>query len=250
MVLQAFRGRWLAGTIGIVTVVVTCVRLGLWQLDRREERQAFNALVEARGERPPVDLGRLSRAGSDTIGEGEHRRVAAVGTYDADREMLVLSKALQGTPGQHILTPLRLDDGTAILVERGFVPVSDPKAPIPPESRAPRAQVEVEGVLRESQDSGRFLPASGSARGSGTFGNVTRVDVTRIGRELPYDLRPGYVRVEADLQEAAGRLPVPLPPTRLGAGPHLGYAFQWFSFAAVFLVGWMVLVRRGLKPPA
>jgi len=44
-------------------------------------------------------------------------------------------------------------------------------------------------------------------------------------------------------------LPIPADPPDLGEGPHLGYAVQWFSFAAIGLIGWLVIVARRQVPP-
>ncbi|HLG01214.1 MAG TPA: SURF1 family protein [Acidimicrobiia bacterium] len=240
----ALRGRWLAAAIGVIVVAGVCVRLGIWQLDRLDQRRDFNRRVEAAGANAPAPLDDLVPAASNGVEDGEFRRAVAEGTWDTDREMLVLSKSLVGTPGQHVVTPLLLDDGTAVLVERGFVPVVDPDARVPVRAIAPRGAVTVEGVVHQSQSGGRFLPSSDDAVAAGTIGHLTRIDVPLIDKQLPYDLRPGYLRVEAELAQGAGITPTPLPPPELGDGPHLGYAFQWFSFAVVFVAGWVVLVRR------
>jgi surfeit locus 1 family protein len=42
-------------------------------------------------------------------------------------------------------------------------------------------------------------------------------------------------------------LPRRLPPPELTNGPHLSYAIQWFSFAAIVLIGSFTLFRRTVR---
>lgn len=252
----AFRGRWLALLLLVLVAVPTTIRLGIWQLDRRDQRLDHNRLVTERGALAPSSLDELlaaGGAGSEAgIGGLEHRRAMVEGRYDPDREVLVMARSLAGTPGQHVLTPLVMGGGRAVLVNRGFVPVVDPEAPVPADAKPPDGTVRVEGVLRGGER-GRFFPAEPGAAEAGTLGSVTGVDLDRLDAVLPYEVAPLYVRVESD-EPRQGALPVPLAPAELGEGPHLGYAFQWFGIAGVFLVGWPVLVghtaRQRSRPRA
>lgn len=236
----AFRGRWLLGLLALLVATAVCIRLGIWQLDRRDERLAFNERVETRGEMPVVALDEVLAAGPD---EAEYRRVEVTGRFDADREVLVRARSFRGSPGQHVVTPLVSDDGRAVLVNRGFVPVTDPDAAVPEEAKPRGGAVTLTGVARLGASSGRFDPAGPAAARAGTLGHVNKLDLGLLAAELPYELAPVFVRVEADVPEQAG-LPIPLEPPELGEGPHLSYAIQWFTFPAIFVAGWVILVRR------
>src|SRR5688572_15494447 len=93
--------------------------MGFWQLRRLDQKQERNARIEARMHREPVSLEEALRAGSDAA---EFRRVTVTGRWDADATVLVRSRALQGQPGYHAVTPL-VTDGGGVLVNRGFVPI-------------------------------------------------------------------------------------------------------------------------------
>lgn len=237
----ALRGRWIVGLFGVLIAAAVCVRLGIWQLDRLDQRLAFNDTVEERGEAPVAPLDDLVSAGSP--GEIEYRPVAVEGRFDAERELLVRARSFNGSPGMHVVTPLLVGDDRAVLVNRGFVPVTDPDAAVPPEAKPPSEPVEVTGVVRASADDGRFDPAPAAIAAEGTWGHVTRVDIGRLQGEFPYELAPVVVRVEEETPDQAG-LPIPLAPPELGQGPHLSYAIQWFGFATVFVIGWPVLIRH------
>jgi cytochrome oxidase assembly protein ShyY1 len=202
-------------------VAALCVRLGFWQLDRLQERRASNDRIRAGLAAAPVVLDEAP--GSDAA----LRRASAIGTYDVDREVVLFGRALEGRSGDHLLTPLRLSDGSALLVDRGWVPTGT-------RSPAPEGEVEVRGFLLPPDSVGEAVPVSG---------RVTDVDPDGIGRTLSYELAPVYLLLQVQRPPADG-LPIPAPLPELSEGPHLSYAIQWFSFAAVAVIGGVVLLRR------
>lgn len=216
---------WSRVALVAVTVVVAavCVRLGFWQLGRWEERRATNAAIRAGLAAPAATL-------TSAPAEAGYRRVRASGTYDEARTLVLYGRPLNGAPGNHVLTPLRLADGSGVLVDRGWVPSGGQTedVPLPP---TPEGPVEVAGVL---------LP--GATGGSLDGRTVDRVDLSAIGRQLPYRVGQGYLLLRTQVPAAASPVPAPLPP--LDEGPHLSYAVQWFSFAGIALVGGGVLLRR------
>ncbi len=101
---------------------VACARLGFWQLDRLSERRAANRIAQAARDAEVVRLPEGLEAGEDLA----HRRIFASGSYDAANEIVVRGQVLNGLPGVHVVTPLRLAGrDTALLVNRGFVPSAD-----------------------------------------------------------------------------------------------------------------------------
>src|SRR5688500_12678708 len=98
------------------------VRLGFWQLDRLRERKAFNAPIESRINQPPVDLRELPRDPA----VARYRRVRLSGEYDYARELVLVLRSRQGSPGVNLLTPLRVPGSdTAVLVNRGWIYAPD-----------------------------------------------------------------------------------------------------------------------------
>lgn len=190
-------------------------RLGLWQLDRLEERQARNRVIAERSDGPAIDLGDVD------VERAEYQHVTATGTFATEDDQLLPYRSYQGTVGSHAVTPLVLDDGSAVLVLRGWVP----DTATPP----PDGEVTIEGVLR----------SSGSRR--------TSVDVDGFASTLDRDLFPLYLQQLAP--EPAGDYPVLLDPPARDEGPHLSYAMQWFLFTGVVLVGYPLLLRKRMSTP-
>src|SRR5215217_3113921 len=99
------------------------VLLGLWQLDRYYERTAINDRVAAGESGAAEPVAAVLPAAGTPVPEAAHwRRVTAAGTYDSAHELLVRNRTVDGRLGFEVLTPLVLDDGSAVLVDRGWIP--------------------------------------------------------------------------------------------------------------------------------
>ncbi|MGH7673477.1 MAG: SURF1 family protein [Gemmatimonadales bacterium] len=216
-----WRGRDVTAAIVALAIAATCVRLGIWQLDRLAQRRARNAQVAARLALPPLEL-RGRGVSADSAGQ---RRIVARGVYDFARERVRPGRSFDGTPGVALVTPLRLGDGSAVLVDRGWVPSPDAYHVDQARYREPDTAV-VMGVAV-------IVPSDGNRRD---------VNPGRLEDSLPYPLLPFVVR-QGGSAPGAG-LPRRWPPPALNDGPHLSYAIQWFSFAVIIVVGTVALLRR------
>jgi surfeit locus 1 family protein len=150
------------------------------------------------------------------LDSARERRIVARGVYDLAGERTWPGRSFDGTPGVALITPLRLADGSAVLVDRGWVPSPDAFHVDHAAYREPDTAT-IAGIAR--------IPPRG------------RGDVETTGY-LPFV-------IELQTPEPARGLPRRWPPSSFGNGPHLSYAIQWFSFAAIALVGTAVLIRRG-----
>ncbi|MDQ3304590.1 MAG: SURF1 family protein [Actinomycetota bacterium] len=236
------RGRWLVGHVLVAVLVVTFASFGFWQLRRLDERKTQNAIIESRSSLPlqPIDEVVPDDAGFDDTEGLAYRRATARGTYDGDASVLVRSRALDGRPGFWVLTPLRLDSGEALVVNRGFAPFTADPAEALAATRPPPGEVEVTGLLLATQERQGIGPTDPP---DGELSEITRVDLARLQQQYSVELKPLYLQLQAQTPPV-GALPVPLPPPEQSEGSHLAYAFQWFSFAAVGAIGWPVLLRH------
>jgi surfeit locus 1 family protein len=204
-------------------VAAVCVRLGFWQLDRLHERRAHNALVLAARRLPPLEL-----TGTVTLDAARDRRLHARGVYDYHAERLWRGRAYEGIPGVDLVTPLRLADGAAVLVDRGWAP-------------SPDASHVDQQAYREPDTAEVLGLGMAAPRGRGD------VDPSQLKDALPYPVLP-FVLQELP-SSAAGARPRPpglnrWPTPELSDGPHLSYAIQWFSFAVIIVVGSAALARQ------
>lgn len=231
--------RWIAGIVVAVVAVATFVNLGLWQLRRLDDRRAANALIEAGMTAEPADLSALLRDESDPAALA-FRRVRATGTYLLEEEVILQLRSLNGQSGNEVLTPLLLADGTAIVVDRGWVTIDVEGPPVVGSEPSSRT-VTVEGVLRATQEKGRFGPSDAA---SGRLERISRIDLGRLQQQLEQPLAPVYLQLEAQTPAQSGRYPVVLPTVAASEGPHLSYAVQWFIFATIVAIGFPLLMWR------
>lgn len=229
--------RWFVAHVVVAVAVATCVLAGRWQLRRLDDRRAANRLVSVRTALPALDEpASATEADPRSL---EYRVASLEGTYDAERQVLLIGRVLAGRTGSHVLTPLRTRDGRAVLVDRGWVPqqAADPRSPPP---APPGGVVRVTGVLLPNERRG----PSGSRAPAGELRAIASLDVGRLEKQLPYPVGPLALLLREQVPPPGPSDPklAPLPP--LSEGPHLGYAIQWFGFAAVFLAGYAILLRR------
>ena len=232
--------RWIAFHLLVVGAVVLMANLGFWQLRRLDERRAENAEYVERIEQPPVPIDQLldgdTGPGPDT-GNVANRRVTAEGTYLTD-QIVLFNRSQQGRAVDEVLTPLLLDDGRLLVVNRGAIEVS--ATPPPP----PSGDVRLVGRVRPSEVRG-----SGGLTDADTevVTEVRRVDLERIGTRFDRPLVPAYVELIEVEPTVGPDDPRPLVPPELTEGNHLSYAGQWFIFAICVAAGWVFAVRRSIR---
>ncbi|HYL22142.1 MAG TPA: SURF1 family protein [Gemmatimonadales bacterium] len=215
-----------AGLAFALAIAALCVRLGFWQLSRLRQRRERNAAVLAARARPPLEASRALTADA-----AQDRQLIARGSYDFAHEQFWHGRSYEGVPGVDLITPLRLSDGTAVLVDRGWVPSPDGyHVDARPYREAAEAALLGLGV-RAPRAPGDVVPG-------------------RLRDSLPYPILP-FIIQELPAAGPLGRPDVGLrrwPAPELNDGPHLSYAIQWFSFAAIIAVGSAALLRQRRVP--
>ncbi|GAO40958.1 hypothetical protein SCH01S_53_00300 [Sphingomonas changbaiensis NBRC 104936] len=212
------------------------IALGLWQVERRSEKLALIAAVQARVHAAPVAAPGPAEWARINAATDAYRRVRVHGAFLNDSEILVQAVSRYG-PGYWVLTPLRTDQAWTVLVNRGFVP---------PElrSRASRhaeelkGPVEVTGLLRVTEPHGGFLHANDPAHD-----RWYSRDVAAIGRARHLShLAPYFIDAAAgpsEKRQPVGGLTVLSFPNN-----HLQYALTWFGLAVLALLGVWRVRRR------
>jgi len=240
---RLFSRQWWKTTILVIAAVVVMVRLGFWQLDRLAQRKAFNARVEAQLAEPPLDL--TNQNLDLDLFNMEYRSAVVTGEYDHERQVVLRNQDWQGRLGVHILTPLMISGGEkAFLVDRGWVPFEDFIGETLSQYDV-TGLVAVEGVLRRSQSKPLIGGRADQVPGPGDdqLDAWYWINIKDISGQIPYELLPVY------LVSSPGRIEDQLPyrsqeQLDLSEGSHLGYAFQWFTFAAILGIGYPIYVRK------
>ena len=215
-------------------------RLGGWQLDRHGERSAG---VRARAERAAAPRLEWTRPGDvpfDTAGL-VGRRARLTGRWDRAGEVILRSRTLDGRAGAEVLTPLLVggESGPAVMVLRGWLPAPDGLRP-DLDAAAPADAHTVEGVLIASRDGRGGQPLQVEIGGRSHLA-IAGLDLDLIRAESTLDPTPHVLRADDPAPDARLR---PARALETDAGPHLSYAIQWFSFAAIVLGGTAILLRK------
>ncbi|MGW5849463.1 SURF1 family cytochrome oxidase biogenesis protein [Streptomyces sp. NPDC055254] len=233
--------QWVCLTLVALVLIPVMAKLGFWQFHRHEHRVAQNQLIEANLKAPPVPVTEVTSPGHRVPRADFWRAVTATGTYDAAHEVVVrMRTSADDKVGFHVVTPLVLGDGRAVLVNRGWVPGGgDPRA-YPQVPAAPAGEVTVSGRLKADETSGR----SGIKDRAGLPDRqVMLINSGRQSETLGRPVLGGYLELTAPDASDGGPEPV-AEPDHDSIGAHMAYAVQWWLFAAAVPVGWLVLVRR------
>ncbi len=237
----------------VAVVVITCVALGQWQLDRLHQVRDNNARLEQRLAAPPADLAALAdpAAPGDAVNEAdlEFRRVEVTGTFRPQQEVLQRNRSYRNQTGFHVLTPLELEGGGVVLVRRGWVPASLDTPPVA-QAAPPRGPVAVVGVLERPVEQPGFGPRDPD---EGVLARVFHTDTARLDRQIDGTLFPMVLRVDTELDNPTEeQLPFPVGSPTLDEGSHLSYTVQWHSFALLalvtYLAWWWHRLRRRATP--
>ncbi len=222
--------RWLGLLLAVIIVGVACVELGRWQFRRSSERHDDNLVASRNLAAEPVPVSEVLSTDTPPSSEDEWRAVAAVGTYDAQRQLIVSYRTRDGAPGVDVLVPLVTDHGPALLVDRGWMQTQgnanrDVDVPSPPSGT-----VTVSGWVRANAegDSDQVTPNDGTVRA---------ISSAAIAPSLPYPVYDGFVDLTEE-RPAVTPAPDRADPPDLGPGPHFFYGVQWWFFAVLALGFW------------
>ncbi|WP_082475616.1 SURF1 family protein [Rhizobium sp. Leaf341] len=233
------RGRSRRGLVvfGVASAFVTVVllALGIWQVQRLFWKLDLIERVNARVHAAPVEAPQADQWSAITAGNDEYRHVRVTGTFRHAAETLVQATTERG-PGFWVVTPLVRDDGTTVLVNRGFVP-PDRRDPASRSAGNAAGEATIVGLLRLSEPGGGFL------RKNDPPGNrwYSR-DVAAIAAARGQDRTAPYF-IDADGTANPGGLPVGGLTRIVFPNNHLVYALTWFALAAM-LMGAMVMIGR------
>ena len=217
-------------TLWAVPALLVLIGLGAWQVQRMHEKEALLATIAERMGAPetPVDDVLLL-----PVPDMEWRRVSTKGRFLHDKEAYVYATEFDLGLGVHVLTPLVMDDGGTVLVDRGFVPLAS-KVPETREAGQVDGDIAVSGIVRLEGERNFFTPAADEDQRMW----YSR-DIGGIARTLGLMLSAPIVIV-ADQPANPGGLPrfagyrVDIPNN------HLQYAFTWFGLAATLLGVYLV----------
>jgi len=223
-------------------VVLTMLRLGIWQLGRADEKQRILDEQVSRSSQLPVALSSLDPTADDL----RFRKVTLQGTLLADKTIFVDRQVVGGQVGYQVFTPLQTTDGFAtVLVARGWVAVGDSREVLP-FINTPDDVLSLTGRLN--------LPPAQPPLWSEEYAVVNGavwqyLPIEEYASQMRLKLFPLVVELAPETSSPAALL-IDWPAIDdQWVAKHKGYAFQWFAMAIAFFVACLVLlIRRSTKP--
>jgi cytochrome oxidase assembly protein ShyY1 len=219
--------RWALFALAIGVVAVATWWLGEWQFSRLEDRKDRNAVVRANEDKPPTPVADVLAPSRSVAEDDEWRQVTATGTYATDDAVIVRYRSRDGASGVDVVVPLVTADGTALLVDRGFLPTDSPDIDGSDVPAPPAGEVTLTGWVR----------SDGTGDSTEVHDQATRaISSERIGEALDREVYGGFVELRSEDPEPAEQLePVELP--ELDNGPHFFYGLQWWFFGLLAICG-------------
>ena len=227
-----------AVALAALGMTLLTARLGVWQLDRAAEKQAMERTQAERAALPPLVGDELPRRAAD-VPALEQRLALLRGHWLPEATVALDNRPMAGRTGFYMVTPLRLADGSAVLVQRGWLPrdLQDRTRLAPFDT--PAGEVQVQGRIAPRVPR---LYELGEASGGVVRQNL---DIDAFALEQRLALRPWVLIQEAAAGTPADGLQRDWPAVASGVDKHRGYAFQWFALSAltVGLFVWFQFIR-------
>lgn len=229
------RRSWLGLLLPALLAFAILIGLGTWQLQRKAWKEGLIATLTERLAAPPQPLPAAnSWSGLDQASD-EYRNVRFRATFDNGKEALVFASAAAfrpdvTSPGYWVFTPARLDDGSIVMVNRGFVPEGrqDPKSRADGQLSGP---VEIMGAMRWPDERHWFTPNDDPAHNLWFTRDPAAIAAAKGLGSGTGPVAPFYVEQETPVPPGGlpqpGKLVVSLPDN------HLQYALTWYGLAAV-----------------
>ncbi len=221
-------------TIALFAIGLLFAWLGNWQLDRQQQKQQlFDQFEQA----PLMAVEQALRK------EQGFARVQAFGHFDARRHVLLDNQVLNGRAGVHVLTPFFVNNGTTILVNRGWLPMPPDRLTLPLVPTEP-AQRTIAGILRKPSTGGHRLGDPDVFTRDQWPQLVTYLDLASVAMALDAPLEDWLLQLAED--DPAGFAGRQWKAAVMEPRVHRAYAFQWFSLVLATFIIWLTMgVRRG-----
>ena len=226
-------------TLATLILLPVLISLGIWQLGRADEKRALLEAQAQKAQLPVYDIAHERDKPQDIA----HRRLKAVGRFDAQHIIYIDNKVYQGKVGYDVVEPLLLENtDVAVLVNRGWIAATESRAVLPTVPHADSPQV-IEGLARIQTKDVASLGA-GNRVGDDWPALVRWIDISELQQSLPFKLKPYLLLQTNDTQDGLVR------EWKFSSSPpekNISYAIQWFSLATALVLIYLFVNTKKLK---
>ncbi len=226
-------------TLITIIFLYLLISLGLWQLDRAEYKENLESIIDARQKLQPIDI-RTTRA---SVEDKLYLPVVIRGKYDTSHQIYLDNRVVNHQAGFDIYTPLIQEDGSAILVNRGWLKQGRTRQDLPAFETDSTFR-EFTGVLALPPSPGLIL--SDQANNLSSWPVVMQyIDLVRLEKKLGYSVNPMILILDKMDPTVFHREPVKF---NTNSAKHMAYAVQWFALAATLIIIFLVVNSKRMKP--
>lgn len=224
-------------TLATLMFLPLFMALGFWQLDRADQKTRKHEEFTRRQAEHALDLNDPQALRADK----QHllwRQVRAGGRFDTEIHILLDNQVVKGEAGYFVFTPFLVPPGDRwLLVNRGWVPLGADRS-VAPALETPAGNVKIEGVINDVPATGLALKKAQAEALTRNIYRAQKIDLEEDAGLTRHELLP-YVLTLAPASGYGFVREWQAPGS--GREKHLGYAFQWFLFAAILLVIYLVV---------
>lgn len=202
---------------------------GLWQLDRAEQKRTLQQLLTQRQAQPPLALAADSRFKDLDKQALTLRTVTVRGRLDDDHIWLLDNQMFNGKVGYHVIQPLLLDSGEAVLLDRGWLQSSGYRSSLPA-IHSPSRTLSITGRLIEPSVNRLLMGDEPAPKWPRV---ILQVDKTAMEQASTLTLWPLMMQIDESDPVAFA---VYWQNINMPASRHQGYAIQWFLMALALAV--------------
>jgi surfeit locus 1 family protein len=224
--------------IAYLCLLPILLSLGVWQLNRAEEKRVLISLKE---QQQSTETLVLSATLLDTAEALLYKPIQAIGHYDTNHQYLLDNQVSNGRAGYFVLTPFLLkNENKAVLVNRGWLPLGKSRADLPDVSVATK-EITITGRINRFPSVG--LKLAGAELPTDSWPALVQVvDTQVLTKQLGYPL--WSFQIELDKEAANGFKREWQEPTSMTPEKHIAYAVQWFLLALTLTV---LFIKYGFK---
>lgn len=229
-----------------VLMLLAMLRLGVWQLDRAEQKQVLLTQVLTRSQTAETNVAELARdfASQSWMKNLRFRPVVAKGSYLTEQSILIDNQVLDHRGGYQLVTPFKVDGlESFVLVSRGWLPAGMTREDLP-EFETPEGSVSIVGRLNKPY----AQPPLWKEGYPVNDGKVWQyLPIGQYAKQIRASVLPLVVELAPESMGSKGLKVHWQSINDDWVAKHKGYAFQWFSMAAAFLIACLVLIFRKVK---
>jgi surfeit locus 1 family protein len=234
-------------TLAAIILVPFLISLGLWQLDRAEQKKVIDSGVTQAQQKEPLNLNNFidqNSTNKEEFSQEIYRSASLLGHYDSNHQYLLDNRTHQGKAGFHVLTPFLLKNtDKAILINRGWITYQGTRDNIPDISIS-QESINILGVMK--QQARAIVLNNDSGENETRYPKLIQsIELTKIAKELKLELLP--IIIELDKNDKTG-IVRDWQPYYGSIDKHNAYALQWFAMAGILLFLFIKLNTKKIKP--